>query len=707
MADKEFDVLLKVQTDAAGISSGLNPALAQTAAELESVEAAAAAVGSAIGFVFSGLILGAVTGVLAAVTAIPAAFEQSAQAIDDLVKQVSKLETEIGNATEKWQEMAREAQNFKDVAKLSDAVVSDLAAAQAKYNTFRSQELSYWTIFADDVKGILRGMLSGGMTPGLASLIDPQSGASKLADAQSRAASAMVSQVIGARADLDAAASRAVDTAAIKASGDVDALDARIANLKNSILELDPLTRIGPTAGPDAANAASEAIKLQGQLNELLSKDETLRTSILKAQDKQKESVQKTADQIEGLTAKLEHNNAVLADAAGQKAFDQVIDARKAAGTFNQQAVADAEKIRQLTHDTTLEELNKKDAALGTREAMQEQANALRDSQLHLAGIRASLTQISSDPFMTAGDKARLQYQLLEQSIKIITAEITNLQTKIAGGFFDPQHIDQARLKLIGYQVELNKVQADAAKLGAGIKGDLLEWANSFGTVSHQIASLITDTIGGAIQSLSSGISGLIFGTQTLAQAALQFGEQFVSSLIRIGLQMLAQFLLGQALREASAASASAIATPIALAYAPAASLAATASYGGAAVAGQAAMTESVLAAQGLASLGGFERGGYTGPAGGIVHGNEYVIDSTSLSRAGGPAFFDNLRVALNQRGGPRGAGTPGGGGPTGGGHHFYLFTDRESLHKHWQSNPTSKKTVIDWVNSAGGHLRT
>ena len=319
------------------------------------------------------------------------------------------------------------------------------------------------------------------------------------------------------------------------------------------------------------------------------------------------------------------------------------------------------------------------------------------------------MAAIAADPFATVAQKAAAQFKLVQDAIKTVGTDIANDKAKLEGGALDPQHLEQVRGKLIADRLEMIRLVQEAQKLSAGgeLKADLLAWANQFGSVIHQISGLLTDTLGSAINTVASGISGLIFGTQTLAQAALQFGEQFVSSLIRIGLQMLAQFLLGQALGEASAAAASAIATPIALAYAPAATLAATASYGGAAVAGQAAITEAVLAAQGLASLGGFERGGYTGPAGGIVHGNEYVIDSTSLSRAGGPAFFDNLRVALNQRGGPRGAGTPGGGGPTGGGHHFYLFTDRESLHKHWQSNPTSKKTVIDWVNSAGGHLRT
>jgi hypothetical protein len=215
---------------------------------------------------------------------------------------------------------------------------------------------------------------------------------------------------------------------------------------------------------------------------------------------------------------------------------------------------------------------------------------------------------------------------------------------------------------------------------------------------------LITDTLGGAINGLSSGISGVIFRTQTLGQAALQMGEQFVSSLIRVGLQMITQAILGKALARSAEAEQIASGLAIALGMAPAAAMSSIATSGSSAVIGGAAAVAAFSSIIGLIS--GFEKGGYTGDTLGIVHPREYVMDAKTVARAGGPSSMDNLRVAINRtvRGGGSG---PAGAGRGGDGTHFYFFTDRTALQNHWQSNPASKKSVIDWVNQSGGHLRT
>ena len=697
MADKEFDILLAVKADTAGLAEInrqaaltqdilalqkdqeaimaeiLGTTVATTAAqeelataslltganlsrargeaitlvrELETGSVSMRTVGALAGSLGTSLSIAGVAGL-----AIYNVVSRLGETQVTLNEKVLEMTQELGAQVEEWDLLAAKAEKFADVVSLAAKGVQELGRLAKQTQEAQSTQLNFGEKLVDSI------LTAPGIDQSPIFSAARDEAIKRAQDTEKQGLVEIVAKIDQGTDSANRFAAALADPGKYLPQFQQDLSEAKA-----------KLDQLGESKGNSrqALDAWTEQGKLVTALGDQVKK-------LTDEETQHANSIQKSKDATALLKAEASGNDeAVIAEKVRQK-YDEIYQAKLKAHSPDAEAKELATQESQALEAQLQHQLEIKNAAAGTKEERQEEAEALRDAALHLQAIKASMSLIGSDPFMTAGDKARLQYQLLEQTIKLIVAQITQLKSQIAGGFFDPQHIDQARQKLVAYQVELTKTRQEAAKLGSGIKSDLMEWANQFGTVSHQIAGLITDTIGGAINSLASGISGLIFQTQTLGQAALQFGEQFVSSLIRIGLQMLAQFLLGQVLGEASSAAASAIATPIALAYAPAAALASTASYGGAAVAGQAALTESVLAAKGLASLGGFEQGGYTGPAGGVVHGNEYVIDSTSLGRAGGPAFFDNLRVALNQRGGPRGATSPGGGGPTGGGHHFYL----------------------------------
>ncbi len=116
---------------------------------------------------------------------------------------------------------------------------------------------------------------------------------------------------------------------------------------------------------------------------------------------------------------------------------------------------------------------------------------------------------------------------------------------------------------------------------------------------------------------------------------------------------------------------------------------------------------------------GAFEAGGYTGdgashqPAG-IVHRGEFVHDAVTVNRAGGPAFFENLKVAINrggyERGGSVGANSSRSGSPFRPGKRgitiIQVRDEREAMKELFKSRD-AETHIVRVVNGRGGHLRT
>jgi hypothetical protein len=283
--------------------------------------------------------------------------------------------------------------------------------------------------------------------------------------------------------------------------------------------------------------------------------------------------------------------------------------------------------------------------------------------------------------------------------------------------------VDELKLELLEIEKRLLKLQHDLADTTpyGKIHNALTQLKNDWTDIGKQVGQFLTEQFTQFASTAGSAISGLIFQTQTWQQAITQVAESFVSSLATMVIQWILARTVISALNKAFGAADSALVSAqgeaAATAWAPGATAASIASYGAAAGVGLAAYlsaigigTAGTIAAAG-AGGSGFEQGGYTfgrpGQFAGIVHGGEYVFSAPAVRNVG-LGLLDSLHnVGVSGPGhGPAAAPGAGGSGSSGG-HHFYLFTDRESLHRHWQSNPTSKKTVIDWVNSAGGHLRT
>ena len=172
-----------------------------------------------------------------------------------------------------------------------------------------------------------------------------------------------------------------------------------------------------------------------------------------------------------------------------------------------------------------------------------------------------------------------------------------------------------------------------------GYTGTLNDLTDQFGTFFTGIQDGFADSIGKAI------VQGDNLG-ESLKNAAKQGLQSLISGLVKLGTQWVITQLLMSSTSKATSATATAQGTAQAAsltsAYAPAATLANTATFGGASAAGMAGMMAVVALAGALpAMLGkGFMTGGYTGSMGtdqiaGVVHGQEYVFDADATRRIG------------------------------------------------------------------------
>ncbi|WP_336803625.1 tape measure protein [Erwinia aphidicola] len=124
--------------------------------------------------------------------------------------------------------------------------------------------------------------------------------------------------------------------------------------------------------------------------------------------------------------------------------------------------------------------------------------------------------------------------------------------------------------------------------------------------------------LGDAIDSLQGGatnaITGLLNGTQSLAESFANIGttilNSVVSGLVEMGLQYVKNMIMGQAAATAALATTTAQATAAAAAWAPAAISASIATMGAASTAGTTAYSTALVASKGLAIAGARKNGG-------------------------------------------------------------------------------------------------
>lgn len=142
-------------------------------------------------------------------------------------------------------------------------------------------------------------------------------------------------------------------------------------------------------------------------------------------------------------------------------------------------------------------------------------------------------------------------------------------------------------------------------------------------------------------------------GKMDVGSLFASIGEEVLRMLIRMGIQMVANKLLGDTLQAAGVATSVAAGAATAAAWAPAAAMASLASFGANAAPASAGIASTVALSQGLAMIPGFDEGGYTGPGArlqiaGWVHAGEGVLNQDDMAALGGPAAFEAFRRGLH-----------------------------------------------------------
>ena len=185
-----------------------------------------------------------------------------------------------------------------------------------------------------------------------------------------------------------------------------------------------------------------------------------------------------------------------------------------------------------------------------------------------------------------------------------------------------------------------------------------LRGLEAIGKLTEGFSSLgesITETLGNALTSFADGLANGIAGAivkgedlrETMQGVAQSIVTDVISSIVKMGIQWVATQIMmsaiGQTTQQEQAAAGAAAAAETASAWATAATYVATATMGGAVVAGETQLLAALAVNKAKALLSivpGHADGGYTGAGGkyepaGIVHKGEYVFSQEDVQRIG------------------------------------------------------------------------
>ncbi len=527
-------------------------------------------------------------------------------------------------------------------------------------------------------------------------------------------------------------------TAAVKAGAGADTMIGSAADVTDQVQAFSDRARgKGNAVSPEEAEAGQQLIDSQKELagiEQQITNEQRGQTQQLKEQaetsakskadyDYRLGHAQLIAHGEQGAADQMERQHGI-AEAATKLAKDNhaTYESQVAAATKLYDAEVAANDAVKAGKDA------KKEGAAADRESLnvvKEQAAYQREiEQDKLKSIQGFGSRVQENPFLDEESKAKLMMSVYAQERDQITQIMRLDQQRIALERQSTNPGMAAQLRndtkgLASAAQELQKVnqQMRTLSFSGTMQKSLTAWVNQFGTTAQAAATIITTTLSHAVEGLSSAISGLVLGTMTWKQAFSQAASAVVQDIIRIVIQQTVGRAVMSAVNAAfgseDASTSAALASASAAAWEEAAILASIASYGGAAAEGEAAVVLAV--ATGSAALsatssasgagGSFAVGGYTGDGlahelAGAVHRGEYVMDASTVRRAGGPATFDRMRSQLNAsettrttagigpgRGvGGRAGGTVGGPGGAQGHVHFATFNSQSEAEQYLKS---------------------
>jgi len=304
-------------------------------------------------------------------------------------------------------------------------------------------------------------------------------------------------------------------------------------------------------------------------------------------------------------------------------------------------------------------ELDQQSQILGKLGPQQEIAQQMQQYQNDLYSRGIILNQQE-----TAALQKRLE--VLQQE-KAVSQELNKIYSETEGKKLSLQQqttalnqaYAQGLINLDNYSNRLVKIGLDMTNLKLqaqeGTFNDVM--ISGLGSIVSQyegVMSGLSDAFGGFFTSFTDGFANsvgraIVYSedlNQALSNVAKEAVAGLISALIKLGIQYVVNAALGQAVGAAAmtaqTAASAAAAAATATAWAPAAALVSLASFGANSVPAMAGITATAALSEGLAlaSVAGFEQGGYTGNVGtkeiaGVVHGREFVFDAASTDRIG------------------------------------------------------------------------
>jgi hypothetical protein len=226
-------------------------------------------------------------------------------------------------------------------------------------------------------------------------------------------------------------------------------------------------------------------------------------------------------------------------------------------------------------------------------------AEALKELDGALARIRQEQTLINQEPFIGADEKQRLSLLKYNEEVKNLEKEITNLKGQKDVLPLNAPQIQEVNNKLQDAEFRLKQIRLQIAGLAQPFKKEMMDWAASFGTTAHQLATTLQNTLLATFQQFN----------QYVITGKFNVG-QLLQQLILLSLQLMEQLAIQQimsAFRTREAAKSSAEGVTIAASNAPGAAAKSVAQYGP--IAG-AALGVAAIGAIIAAVLGAFHEGG-------------------------------------------------------------------------------------------------
>lgn len=219
-----------------------------------------------------------------------------------------------------------------------------------------------------------------------------------------------------------------------------------------------------------------------------------------------------------------------------------------------------------------------------------------------------------------------LQSSRLQQRVQLeqqTNDRILQLRTELANTTTEKQRQDlQAQIDLTNEFLprQLEALQSGWAQMDQAMLNPINGWTaavQNFGVqamnVAGQTQSIFSTAFGSVTQGVTDQIMNLNLSFQSLGDLGKSVLRDIVSGFIKMGVQMGVNAAISSTIQAGQTAQAVASGAAIASAYAPAAATASIASFGGAAVAGLAAMSAAIPQMLGLV---GFADGGYVSGAG-------------------------------------------------------------------------------------------